>query len=386
VYNLRDAGGSVLAKPEQASLFGSVFVQAGGLGVASYHFDAPDNCYISYANAPENWILDDGRAPPARKPWTECSYNSETNTFRGVIHWDPAFGGMVQWDYEMIFSEDFAGVIGGQVKMLLANGGNHIHKFEAPWNLEYDDHQSLSYLRWTPPPTSVFGSVYVQGHIYSSFLEGIASYHFDDPDNCFISYSNAPPEWKLDDGSPPPEKKNFSNTSFDAVTRTFRGTIEWQVPFHGDSRWEYEMVFEEDFTVITSGQMRAYGADGTENQGTPFLNPRDVYARLRLGGGLCYVQKPGALTCQSRIMESIAESTHCEQPSYSPAADVDASSRVAMERRVDVQSRSAMENGNEFSAEGRFESASCRWVTLVAVLACCVAKLCASSRTGRVVS
>ena len=32
-----------------------------GLG---YHFESPENCYISYSNAPEEWRLDTGSSPP----------------------------------------------------------------------------------------------------------------------------------------------------------------------------------------------------------------------------------------------------------------------------------------------------------------------------------
>lgn len=303
VFNLRDAGGSLLAEPETTTLFGCVFVQGGTLGLASYHFDAPEDCYISYANAPRSWRLDDGSAPPSKKEWAECSFDAGTLTFRGVVHWDPPFGGMNRWDYEMIFSEDFVGIIGGQVKMHFTVGDPKIQRFQAPW--ESDFNRALAYLRWTPPPSTIFGSVYVQGLAYAPFLEGIASYHFDAEDVCYISYSNAPPDWLLDDGSPPPAKKPFCDPTFDADTRTFRGRIVWDPPFNGEARWEYEIVFAEDFGSIVAGQMHGYGPDGSPRPSTTFSDPR--MAQL-LGGGMCYVQKPGALTTGARAIASIRSS------------------------------------------------------------------------------
>lgn len=318
VYNLRDAGGSVLAEREAASLYGSIFIQGGMLGLASYHFDAPDDCYISYENAPPSWTLADGSPAPAKKSWTECSYDPESYTFRGVITWDPAFGGMNRWDYEIVFSEDLAGVVGGQVKMQFLDGRqSQEQKFEAPWDRGFD--RALAYMRWTPPPTDIFGSVYVQGHAYAPMLEGVASYHFDSVDNCYISYSNAPDDWLLDDGTSPPLKKTFLNPTYDAGSRTFRGVIEWPTPFGGDARWEYEMSFAEDFSCIRGGQLHAYGQDGAEKEGTSFSDPMDRY-----GTGMSYVQKPGVLTSQARTMDRILAGADAELPGNTAECEVSA--------------------------------------------------------------
>ena len=48
-----------------APLTGLVFLQAGGVGLASYHFDGTDDIYISYSNAPLSWVLGNGTPPPA---------------------------------------------------------------------------------------------------------------------------------------------------------------------------------------------------------------------------------------------------------------------------------------------------------------------------------
>lgn len=38
------------------TLFGSTFVQHGGLGIASYHFNSLKNTYINYSRAPTTWL------------------------------------------------------------------------------------------------------------------------------------------------------------------------------------------------------------------------------------------------------------------------------------------------------------------------------------------
>ena len=109
-----------------------------------------------------------------------------------------------------------------------------------------------------PDVESIFGCVFLQGG-----ARGMASYHFVSPEDCFISYEAAPSDWRLDDGSPPPARKPFESPTYDAATRTFRGTIDWgDNPFGGSARWEYEMVFSESFNIIRSGEMQAYAPDG----------------------------------------------------------------------------------------------------------------------------
>ena len=58
-------------------------------------------------------------------------------------------------------------------------------------------------------------------------LEGVASYHFDSPERCYISYANAPESWLLDDGSKPPKQKHFELMSYETSSRTFKATIRW---------------------------------------------------------------------------------------------------------------------------------------------------------------
>jgi len=303
IYNLRDETGSFLAQPDTRSLYGCVFVQSGTLGVASYHFDAPDNCYISYASAPASWTLSDGSRPPQKKHWVDHSYDETTLTFRGIIEWSPTFSGMDRWEYEIGFAEDFACVVGGQVEMRYSSGTIRKTSFDAPWKTSFN--RALAYIRWTPPPNSIFGCVYVQGTVYAPMLEGIASYHFDAEDDCYISYANAPPDWLLDDGSVPPAKKAFAGPAFDAGTRTFRGQIHWDPPFAGAARWDYEMVFAEDFTAIVGGQLGEYGSDGRLSETVHFLNANDDVP-IHDPDGMIYVQKPQVMGAGARARELAA--------------------------------------------------------------------------------
>ena len=107
------------------------------------------------------------------------------------------------------------------------------------------------------------------GHVFQQQgLVGLASYHFVSPDNCYISYASAPPNWRLADGSAPPAVKHFSSPSYDAASRTFRGTIDWgETPFAGNAvRWEYDMRFGADLRSIVGGVVRGFDADGTERE------------------------------------------------------------------------------------------------------------------------
>jgi hypothetical protein len=277
-----------LATPSITALYGTTFVQHEQLGVASYHFESPSNCYISYASAPALWRLDDGSALPEKKPFTNTSYEAETRTFKGVVEWDPPFAGETRWEYEMVFSDDFAAIVSGAVHTN-ALRGDAPTTFLSPWDETEAQHgHGLLYLRWTPAPTSIFGIVYVQGFAYAALLEGLASYHFESPTNCYISYASAPALWRLDDGSALPEKKPFTNTSYEADTRTFKGVVEWDPPFAGETRWEYEMVFSDDFNRVVGGSMTA-----SSGNVKPFADP--ARARGASRGSLLYVRKPAVL-------------------------------------------------------------------------------------------
>jgi hypothetical protein len=249
LYSTVDVATSLPLKvPAVTTIFGQRYLQQGDEGVAAYHFDSPDDVYISYANAPSGWTHDDGSPPPEKKIFTDCSFDPGTRTFRGTIRWDESpFNGDSSWDYEMVFSENFAIIEGGRMQATKAGGGaGATHKFP----------MDLCYWRGLPPLDDIAGQTYIQGGTV-----GQASYHYEDMSKPYISYSSAPPQWALDDGAAPPSKKyvreqgetevrrervarpNSSSRYFDEAqwfpqTRTFTGTITWSpTSFGGDAMW-----------------------------------------------------------------------------------------------------------------------------------------------------
>mmetsp|Transcript_27719 Transcript_27719/g.64423 ORF Transcript_27719/g.64423 Transcript_27719/m.64423 type:complete len:390 (+) Transcript_27719:77-1246(+) len=300
VYNLQDERGELLVQPDVQQLWGCVFIQNGQIGLASYHFNSPEDCYISYEHAPSHWRLDDGSRPPARKPWAFAAFDEDNLTFHGTVEWEPTFAGDKKWVYRIQFSEDFAGIIGGEIVATCSNGSTKTTPFLAPWISEWERH--LSYLRWMPPPTSIFGSIYVQGIVYAGVHEGVASYHFDTWDNCYISYANAPDTWMLDDGSPPPRRKSFEQTSYDEATRTFKGVVTWPQGFDGAVRWDYTMVFSEDLSCIAAGKVQPYGARGFPMRAQHFGDPM---SGLMMSTVLYYTRKPSVLTASEKLRDTI---------------------------------------------------------------------------------
>jgi len=89
---------------------------------------------------------------------------------------------------------------------------------------------------------------------------GLASYHFIDHQTAYISHeSEACASWTLDNGMPLPPRKDFTDVSFHAETRTFRGVVSWApTTFCGDERWEYEMVFDEFFSCLVGGEVHHF--------------------------------------------------------------------------------------------------------------------------------
>ena len=190
------------------------------------------------------------RGEAARSPFEGPRWDAATRTFVGAIDWSaaPLHGGAVEVP-RSIFSDDFAVICGGEMRALDA-GGRQTGAHAFPADLQCRARRAA--------PTTLWGAAYMQGGEL-----GVASYHFDGPDDCYISYEAAPPGWLLDDGSRPPAAKRFASPSWDAATRTFVGAIDWsEAPFGGDARWEYTIVFSEDFGTVTGGEVRAFDAAG----------------------------------------------------------------------------------------------------------------------------
>ena len=263
-----------LRMPDVTSPFGASYWQHGEPGVAAYHFESLDagcfdaidgRCFISYENAPPDWKLSDGSTVPARKPFVGASYDAPSRTFRGTIDWSPhTLGGDARWEYTMIFSDDFNLIAGGQLQGYAPDG-------QPTREQRFASANGLVYWRGVPAPSSIVGCTFVQGGRL-----GLASYHFESLDadavgGCYISYAAAPDSWNLGDGTRPPTRKPFENASYDEAARTFRGSIDWSpTTFGGDQRWEYEMVFSEDFAAITGGTVTSYDPSGAQTNQVRF--------------------------------------------------------------------------------------------------------------------
>merc|ERR1719473_1524231 len=88
-----------------------------------------------------------------------------------------------------------------------------------------------------------------------------ASYHFVSPFEAYISYeSDACADFDvLDDGTRVPARQAFEGTSYDASTRTFRGTVNWApTSWNGWQLWDFEMVFSEDLSRIAGGKVKTF--------------------------------------------------------------------------------------------------------------------------------
>jgi hypothetical protein len=274
------ATGEPLKKPAVSTPFGTVFLQGGEAGVAAYHFDAPDACYISYESAPAAWKLDDGSPLSGRKAFVNPAYDESTRTFTGTIEWAPAtIDGNARWVYMMTFSESLNIISSGVIRQFKLDGTLSNEQFFP---------RQLVYWRSLSNYPSIHGASFIQGGQL-----GLASYHFPEVSvaGAYISYEHAPPEWRLDDGSHPPAKKLFLSPYFDATTRTFTGCIDWseQGGFGGDARWEYEMVFSKEYDSIVGGCVRNFKPDGTEGRPHKFgRRSNSIISRLLASPQLNY--------------------------------------------------------------------------------------------------
>jgi hypothetical protein len=98
---------------------GQVYFQAGTLGYASIHLDygAP---YISYeADMAADWTLDWGSPIPRTIYFESFEYYISDRKFVGSMSSQEPWGGALNWDYSIIFSEDFQYISGGSVVMTM---------------------------------------------------------------------------------------------------------------------------------------------------------------------------------------------------------------------------------------------------------------------------
>jgi hypothetical protein len=128
-----------------------------------------------------------------------------------------------------------------------------------------------------PPPlpkqlsSTIFGSVYV----HQGRGVGQGSVHFVSEIEGYINYTVAPvgcTNQLLDDGSRLPAQKPFTETSYDPVTRTFCGKVDWSpTSLNGNQRRQLKMVFSDDFDTISVKAMKVF-LDGSLGQELPLPN------------------------------------------------------------------------------------------------------------------
>eukprot|EP00560_Eucampia_antarctica_P005048 CAMPEP_0197837216 /NCGR_PEP_ID=MMETSP1437-20131217/31462_1 /TAXON_ID=49252 ORGANISM="Eucampia antarctica, Strain CCMP1452" /NCGR_SAMPLE_ID=MMETSP1437 /ASSEMBLY_ACC=CAM_ASM_001096 /LENGTH=272 /DNA_ID=CAMNT_0043444069 /DNA_START=292 /DNA_END=1110 /DNA_ORIENTATION=+ len=245
-------------------------MQLGRPGKELYHFESPENCYISYSNDPVQWQTDDDSPLSPQKPFLNPTYDLLTRTFTGTIKWDSMIDGTVRWEYTIVLSESLNVVIDGEVK-----------KYDAEDTLRDTSKYLDALVYWRdlrPSDASPYGHIFIQaGRV------GLASYHFvhEGEGGTYISYENAPEEWKLDDGSSPPIQKHFLNPQYDAATQTFTGKIDWApTSFGGDVRWDYTMVFSSTIDKIVQGSVKCFKLDGTTGRELQFGTTRYFHDTL----------------------------------------------------------------------------------------------------------
>ena len=117
--------GPAIPKYHPNNVFGNVFVQGFKVGMASYHFirnegEDTGGAYISYEHpSTSHWPpLDNGQPIPSKVWFHHVTFPTPT-TFRGHILWQQDFGtswqGMIRWEYEVHFEENFMCIVGGSV-------------------------------------------------------------------------------------------------------------------------------------------------------------------------------------------------------------------------------------------------------------------------------
>ena len=115
-----------------------------------------------------------------------------------------------------------------------------------------------------------FGKTFVQCFMESSFMgfstkevcwgEGMASYHFVNESLVFINWKEMGMSYL--DGEAM-QTSQFENTNFDLSTRTFSGSLIFDKELNqGDLRWDYVMIFDENFSIISKGYTTRIFKDG----------------------------------------------------------------------------------------------------------------------------
>lgn len=256
-----------------------VYVQGNSpqIGTASYHF-LDSESFISCENVPSDWLLSDGSAPPLKKHFENTSFDISLRKFSGDIVWAPlTFDESQIWKYEFQFTNDYSMIVNGSVKSYDTIGDQEPRSKTLIGLVP----GGLSYFRVVLKVSSPWQTCFIQG-AQGIGCVGVASYHFESENEAFICYNRAKEaNWKLDDGSFPPNRKYFKEIVYDAGSRNFNASVIWEVAFSHTKRWEYSFTFSEDFAFIDSGTCTMYRKPDDEEPAMVFRFGTDLkYNRI----------------------------------------------------------------------------------------------------------
>lgn len=304
-------------------LWGNVFTQGEGAEKWSYHFVSADGggeegVFLSHRHA--NVKLDDGSDFPDRVPFLEHSFDEESRTFRGTIHYpqtcnSTAWGGYQTEEVEMKFDTAFSVILSGKVvwkdkdgEELAQNFGmchiyvnaqltervTHAHHYtdltarlkqEGATNrtvtlvartfLEHTPqvnhsarHQAILDIvsQHTPNPTPTYNPGAPWGNVF--LRKSGVSLHIL-ANSAYISYEHRDcGSRKLDDRSPAPSRVPFVSHSYDEEGRVFTGSIDFVASYSstwgGVVKCDYRMRFDSEFMVILEGSVVKEKEDGEE--------------------------------------------------------------------------------------------------------------------------
>ena len=102
----------------------NIYIQTGGVGMASYHFDSYDNVYINYSTYPETVTPEGVVVPFPEKKYFINKVFTDDRIFKGTIDWTDAWFSITDgliFKYEMVFSSDFKSIISGNVRIYDGN-------------------------------------------------------------------------------------------------------------------------------------------------------------------------------------------------------------------------------------------------------------------------
>lgn len=250
------------------------------VGIASYHFENANEVYIHYCTVPSSWRFDNGNSIPARKDFTQMSFDPDTRTFTGMIDWmlpgrsgaEPStWQGAAQWSYTMVFTEDYSQIRSGAIEIINAQHQVVRRQLYGAWHynrVANGESTCGDQALGDPGEFLAIGRVFVSSEndgTYSSV--GAQSFHFENVNWAFVhncpADSDAP--ITLDNGNVAPEILNFTALEYNMHSRVFEGTVDWGAlgsTVRGASTWVYSLGFADGYARIETGHYTPRNVEG----------------------------------------------------------------------------------------------------------------------------